>query len=166
LDLIAFETVPSLSEAKVIIELINEEKPEKLIWISFSCKNTHQTCAGDEFSECVELISHSKLLIWGLGINCTNPFFVKDLLTLVPKNFPKMVIVYPNSGEIYEGQRQIWLSSETKQLTDKNEIVLFEEKMLNEWKERRANIIGGCCRTTPETIKAISNFLQNKKKMT
>jgi len=162
LDLIAFETVPCLREARQILKLISEEKPTQKIWISFSCKNSTQTCAGDNFSACIsELESSSQL--WGIGINCTNPEFVSGLLEFIPKNYSKFVLVYPNSGEIYDGIAQIWLNSITKQPVLKQEKTVFPNETIKKWRENGANIIGGCCRTTPDTISSIRTFFKENK---
>lgn len=158
LDLIAFETVPCLREARQIIKLISEEKPKQKIWISFSCKNSNETCAGDKFSDCISEIGASNSLIWGIGINCTNPEFVSGLLSFIPKDYPKMVLVYPNSGEIYDGVAQIWLNAITKEPVLTQGKTVFPNETLKQWRENRANIIGGCCRTTPDTIQSIHAY--------
>lgn len=55
------------------------------------------------------------------------------------------MIVYPNSGEIYDGIKKVWLPDSA--LDGKN----FEE-MAMEWKEKGVKCIGGCCRVTPDLI--------------
>src|SRR5690606_19018828 len=50
-DLIAFETTPSLEEARVYAKLLNRWT-DTPAWISFSCRDGQHTCHGEHIADC------------------------------------------------------------------------------------------------------------------
>jgi len=145
-DLFACETVPSLMEAKALSQLVNElEHPA---WITFSCKSGTEVSSGDLLADCIKAVGSEWVI--GAGVNCTHPKFVASLVEICRKTLPpwKSVVVYPNSGEVWNGITHTW---ETGTATADNQFV----EMAKQWAELGANCIGGCCRTTPSTIAAL-----------
>lgn len=144
-DILACETIPCLIEAKAIVQLLNEFEGV-YAWISFSCKNEHEISDGTLISKCgKELDNASKVA--AIGINCTAPRYIEALITDIKNSSKKPIVVYPNSGEEYEVETKCWhgySSSEAYGLSSKA------------WYKAGARLIGGCCRTTPEDIKAIA----------
>ncbi|KAL6187951.1 hypothetical protein ACLB2K_039346 [Fragaria x ananassa] len=67
----------------------------------------------------------------------------------------KAIVVYPNSGEIWDGKAKRWLPSKC---FDDDKFECFATR----WRDSGAKLIGGCCRTTPSTIQAISKVLRGK----
>ena len=65
------------------------------------------------------------------------------------------VVVYANSGESWDSDARAWLATTTT--SDE----AFAE-MAVRWRECGASIIGGCCRTTPMTVRAIVKALRNE----
>jgi len=62
----------------------------------------------------------------------------------------KKIIVYPNSGEVYDAKSKTWMG-----ISDPN---LFVD-MAKEWLELGADILGGCCRIGPDHIRSLSKML-------
>ncbi len=58
----------------------------------------------------------------------------------------KPIVVYPNSGETYDAERKCWLGD-----TDPVDFGLAS----GDWFRAGATVIGGCCRTGPEHVRAI-----------
>ena len=141
-DLLAIETLPALTEAVIIIDLL-KEFPQTKAWFAFACKDEKHTCYGDKFSEVVATLSpHPQ--VFGVGINCSAPCHVTPLLDSVQTNrSEKPFIVYPNSETL---KREWQLRTDSTQ-----SLVSYVEK----WVGLGARWIGGCCRTTPEDIKQI-----------
>lgn len=81
-DMIAFETVPCLHEARAIARLLKDQRYGKRAWISFSCRDSMRTCAGDDLAhECIPaLVSERADDLWAVGVNCTAPEHVPGLL--------------------------------------------------------------------------------------
>jgi len=148
-DLIAFETIPRAREAEAVVKLL-EDFPELTAWVSFSCRNNRQVSHGELFEECATLAAGSEQVV-AVGINCTAPDFVSGLLhSAVPKVL-KPLMAYPNSGELWSAETKSWLARES--------LMSFSQGSLT-WYEAGARLIGGCCRTRPEDIAAISSILR------
>lgn len=143
-DLLAFETVPSMLEAEVLIELL-ESFPEKQALLSFSCRDTRSVSHGEPFSECAALADQCAQVI-GVGVNCTSPAYVSGLLESAA-DIKTPLMVYPNSGEEWRADKQQWGGE------------ACEEFPVSEWLSKGARIIGGCCRTTVEDIRRIRSQL-------
>ena len=77
-DLLAFETIPSLPEAEVILDVL-PTFPEQLAWISFSCGDEAHLSHGERFATAIAQIGQNPQLV-ASGLNCTAPRFVLPLL--------------------------------------------------------------------------------------
>ena len=64
------------------------------------------------------------------------------------------MVTYPNSGETYDGATQTWHHSHE----GKGSLV---EQSLN-WIHLGAQIVGGCCRTRPAEIAALSQAVRKQ----
>jgi homocysteine S-methyltransferase len=142
-DVLAFETIPSKLEAEALVALLEELPSAPPAWVSFSCRNGFEVCHGEPLAECWAVGDASEAVV-ALGINCTSPRFVSGLLQSARGATGKLLAVYPNSGEIWDAGNQNWIPGVRS--------APIEELAL-EWRRRGARLIGGCCRTTPETIR-------------
>ena len=146
-DFFACETIPSFQEAMILAEILKEAK--KAAWVSFSCKDEHHLNDGTPIRECAAFFaSHPK--VFAIGINCTAPKYISGLIkSIKARSGTKKIVVYPNSGEVYQAESKTWMG-----FSDPNLFVTLAK----EWIESGADIIGGCCRIGPEHIKSISKF--------
>jgi homocysteine S-methyltransferase len=143
-DMLACETIPSLLEATAIAKLL-EEFPGMNAWISFSAKDGVHVNHGETFAECVQALESFPQVI-AVGVNCTAPQFIADLLRSARGLTQKPIVVYPNSGETYNAILKRWNGESSCQS--------FATEA-RAWFEAGANIIGGCCRTNPDHIRAL-----------
>ena len=91
------------------------------------------------FAECNQVAA--------VGVNCTAPRNVGGLVARIRQAAPDVpVVVYPNSGEVYDAKRRRW--------TGVSDPVSFATSA-RRWADQGASLIGGCCRTTPHHIRAI-----------
>ncbi|XP_030945322.1 selenocysteine methyltransferase-like isoform X2 [Quercus lobata] len=67
----------------------------------------------------------------------------------------KPIVIYPNSGERYDAEQKQWVQNTG--VSDEDFV-----SYVNRWCEIGASLVGGCCRTTPNTIKAIYRTLSNR----
>lgn len=153
-DLVAFETIPNKLEAQACVELLKEENIQIPSWICFSSVDGENTASGENFKECFDILNKSEK-VNAVGINCAPPQFIESLVCKFNKLTTKPIVVYPNSGEIWDGRAKKWLPS--KCFGD-DKFELFARK----WRDLGAKLIGGCCRTTPATIRAISMALKER----
>lgn len=148
-DLIACETIPSLIEGEALVKLLSEF-PQLPAWLSFSCQDERRLCRGEPFAEAVALANETANVV-AVGINCTAPRHIEGLLTSVASIARKPLIVYPNSGETWDAAAHCWRGDARK--PDWSEAV-------KRWHRAGARLIGGCCRTTPDTIRQIASALR------
>jgi homocysteine S-methyltransferase len=150
-DLIACETIPSLEEAEVIAHLA-DQTAAKNIWVSFSCKNDTSINDGSPIKEAVALFENCRQVI-ALGVNCTAPRFISGLIGKINRvKQEQQIVVYPNSGEIYDRLHKIWIGKPDP---------LDFARAAGEWLTKGARLLGGCCRTGPTHIKAIRDYLES-----
>jgi homocysteine S-methyltransferase len=153
-DVILFETNPSLREALVEAKIGEELGVD--YWISFSCRDGHHTNEGQSMKECVEAFSDFSHLK-AVGINCTDPRYVLDLIQDLVKETNLPVFVYPNSGLVYDPQTKRW--------SQPKEQFSFGDYALS-WYKAGAKGVGGCCTTVEKHIrlvrKALDEFLKIK----
>ncbi len=148
-DLLAFETIPSMAEAEILLELLEKHAADlngQPAWISFSCKDKVHVSHGETLHECIALATDSEQVV-AAGINCTAPGLVKGLLESLERSaLPLMV--YPNSGETWRAQEHCWVGEGS---TD------FD---IAGWYAAGARLFGGCCRTRPADIQSMRGRLQ------
>jgi homocysteine S-methyltransferase len=146
-DILACETIPSLIEAQALARLL-KEFPNIRAWISFSGRDNKHVSEGQLFSDCVRELEGDPQIA-AIGINCTSPQYIPSLIREAKKATQKPVLVYPNSGEAYDAEGNGW--------SGKPVLASFGQAARG-WYEAGARLIGGCCRTTPEDIRAIASW--------
>jgi homocysteine S-methyltransferase len=143
-DLLAFETIPCLREARVLAGLLREH-PGLCAWISFSCRDGERNSEGEHIGACVAEL-HRYPQIVAVGVNCTPPQYITSLLRQMRERTDKPLLVYPNSGECYEPSSKQWKG-------DRGAIDFGEQA--RRWHAEGARLIGGCCRTGPLDIRKV-----------
>jgi homocysteine S-methyltransferase len=143
-DLLAIETVPSLREALVLAELV-EELAALPAWIAFSCADEAHTCEGQDIGDCAAALQ-SLRWIGAIGVNCTAPGLMVRLVQRMRARSAKPLLVYPNSGEGYDAGTKRWVGEP--------DASRFASSALA-WRAAGASLIGGCCRSTPAEIRAV-----------
>ena len=138
-DLLALETMPDTFEVEVLLDLLKDSPVP--FWISYSCKEGNQTNAGQSFADAVNL-SQSAMAV---GINCTKPELISDLLGSAKSEKP--FIVYPNAGRVWDAKNKLWNGEGTQS---------FSKQIIYDWVSLGAEIIGGCCGVGPNEIAEIA----------
>jgi len=151
-DLLGIETIPCLIEAKAILELLMPY-PERYAWVSFSAKDGEHINSGETIEECATW-ADTMPQIAAVGINCTDPKFVPELISRIKAVTDKPIIVYPNTGESYDPIDKSWHG---------HHHVTTYSQAAKRWQEGGAKLIGGCCRTSPEDIQEIAKWARNNK---
>jgi homocysteine S-methyltransferase len=147
-DLFAFETIPNLAEAQALVQLL-AELPETAAWLSFSCRDDTHVSSGEAFADGVAIAAASPQVV-AVGVNCTAPRFVEELLHCARRVTARPLVCYPNSGERWDAQAKCWVPG-----TGAAEFGAAARR----WYDAGARLLGGCCRTTPDDIRAIASAL-------
>ena len=143
-DLLAVETIPSRPEAEVLAGLLDGCRTPA--WVSFSCRDARAISDGSDLAEVArQFVGHRT--VFALGINCTAPRHLPTLIRTLRENAPGLsVVVYPNSGELYDAAANSWSGT-----ADTGAFVTAAEG----WFAAGADYIGGCCRIGPAHIASL-----------
>ncbi len=155
-DLLAFETIPSLEEARAILTAL-AEWPSLRAWLSFTCRDDRHLAHGEPLGDAVAALldefaveqqdapEQSGMQLLGIGINCIPPQRVPALLGQLRSRCPLPILVYPNSGEQWDADARRWTGSAEA----------FEQAAAD-WFALGADVVGGCCRTRPGHIRSMA----------
>jgi homocysteine S-methyltransferase len=155
-DVLAFETVPSLEEARAIGEAL-KPWPELAAWFSFVCPEPRaadrQVAHGEALRACAALAASFPQTI-AVGVNCTQPRWIPSLIGELRQGSAKPIVVYPNSGEGWDAENRCWI-----QAPGSGDSADFGEQA-KRWYAEGAQLVGGCCRTRPEYVRRIAAAIQ------
>lgn len=150
-DLLAFETLPSLEEARAIGEALTPW-PELAAWFSFTCKDGQHVAHGEQLSACAEAVARFPQTV-AIGVNCTHPSLMQALIGELRAASNNPIVVYPNSGEGWDAAARCWTGS--------GDPAGFGV-MAASWFTAGAQIVGGCCRTRPAHIRQVSEAVKRQ----
>jgi homocysteine S-methyltransferase len=142
-DLLAVETIPSIVEAQALVEVL-AGFPGANAWFAFTCADGRTTADGTPYAEAVALVAASPQVV-AVGVNCTSPEFVDDLIGVAHRVTDKPIVVYPNRGGGWDPATKHWLGPKGGGLPD----------LAPEWRADGASLIGGCCGTDADDIRAL-----------
>ncbi len=150
-DVLALETIPSMLEAEVLVDLLRDcETPA---WVSFSCSDGAHISDGTPIEDAARLFAGHPVVA-AVGINCTPPQYAAELVRRIASAVPnKAVVAYPNSGEAYSVEDNSWHGTSTP---------VDYAKAATEWITAGASIIGGCCRTGPTHIREMRDAINRQ----
>ncbi|WP_241608301.1 homocysteine S-methyltransferase [Rosenbergiella australiborealis] len=149
-DLLACETLPSFAEIQALCQLL-KEFPAAHAWISMTLRDASHLSDGTELQTVVDYLNAVPQVV-AVGINCIALEATTAALTHLQQLTTLPLVVYPNSGEVYDPISKTWHQDSTHchQLSD----------YLPAWLSAGAKLIGGCCRTSPKDIQALAKQLQ------
>lgn len=150
-DLFAMETQPNFAETKALVNLLENEFPQQHAWLSFSINDPQTLCDGTLLTEAVEQYNDVEQ-ISAIGVNCTNMENIEATVKNIRAVTTKPIVVYPNNGDIYDPETKTWA---------KNESADTFGQLVPAWLQAGANLIGGCCRTTPQDIQEIAQVINH-----
>jgi homocysteine S-methyltransferase len=136
-DILALETVPDVDEAEALVGLVRSVRVPA--WLSYTVDG-NRTRAGQPLADAFAVGAGIPEII-AVGVNCCAPDDVLPAIGMA-RAVGKPVIVYPNSGERWDGR--VWTGPRR-----------FSPLLASEWIAAGARIVGGCCRVGPADIAAI-----------
>ncbi|KPI24756.1 Homocysteine S-methyltransferase [Actinobacteria bacterium OV320] len=143
-DVLALETVPDADEAEALLRAVRGLGVPA--WLSYSIAGD-RTRAGQPLDEAFALAADTDEVI-AVGVNCCAPEDVEAAVTTAARVTGKPVVVYPNSGEVWDAEARAWNGRST-----------FTAEQVLGWRESGARLIGGCCRVGPQAVTSIARTL-------
>ncbi|WP_461297080.1 homocysteine S-methyltransferase [Streptomyces harbinensis] len=144
-DLLALETVPDVTEARAMLAAARGCGVP--VWLSYTVAEG-RTRAGQPLTEAFALAAADPQVV-AAGVNCCAPGEVTGAVRLAVRLTGKPAVVYPNSGERWDGERGAWRGPD-----------LFDPALAEEWRAAGAELIGGCCRVGPGRIAELAAVLR------
>ncbi|MEU5427278.1 homocysteine S-methyltransferase [Streptomyces olivoreticuli] len=144
-DVLALETVPDVDEAEALLRAA--EGCGVPVWLSYSVAG-ERTRAGQPLREAFALADGNDQVI-AVGVNCCEPDDAYPAVRLAAEVTRKPVVVYPNSGELWDAQARAWRGRPT-----------FDPGRVAAWRAAGARLIGGCCRVGPADIARLARVLE------
>jgi homocysteine S-methyltransferase len=136
-DVLAIETVPDVDEAEALVGLVRRLGVPA--WLSYTIDGM-RTRAGQPLTEAFAVAADVPQIV-AVGVNCCAPGDVLPAIEIARQVTGKPVIVYPNSGERWDGTRRRWIGE-----------ARWSSDLPAQWVAAGARIVGGCCRVMPGDI--------------
>ena len=147
-DFLACETIPLLDEALALATLL-AQYPDVLAWMSFTSADGIHAAHGEPLTDCARLLDRVPNVI-AIGVNCVKPEIVGEAIRALKEGTSKAIVVYPNSGEQWDGQSRSWRGSWNHDSL---------AALAPQWVSAGARMVGGCCRIGPREIAALHEVL-------
>nr|WP_202388429.1 homocysteine S-methyltransferase [Nocardioides flavescens] len=142
-DVLAVETLPSLAEVEAVLaELDGSGHPA---WLALTADGG-RTRAGEPVAEAFAMAADVAEVV-AVGVNCVPPSGVLASLD-GPGRLPG--VVYPNSGQTWDAEARVWVGEPGFDPTD-----------VEAWLAAGARLVGGCCQTGPDDVRAIAASLES-----
>ena len=148
-DVLAFETIPALREVEALVELLGGYDGVEA-WITFCCRDGGHLSDGTPVEAAARVVADSGRVA-ALGVNCTPPQHIDALLERLAAVTDLPLLVYPNSGRIWDGDRHAWQGGGVDG---------FPPATVAGWAARGARGIGGCCGIGPAAIAGVASALR------
>eukprot|EP00754_Rhynchopus_humris_P046697 Rhum_TRINITY_DN6244_c0_g1::Rhum_TRINITY_DN6244_c0_g1_i1::g.19503::m.19503/K00547/mmuM, BHMT2; homocysteine S-methyltransferase len=156
-DCVAFETVGCAAEAAAILAVL-QAAVYPAAWVSFVCSSGGCLASGERLGDIAAALlrrDDGARTVAAVGINCTKPCDVPQALAAVVPAAARSdvhVVCYPNSGQEWSHDKQEWVDATGA--TDQE-----FARLCVEWYHAGARLIGGCCQTTPATMRLVAQEL-------
>ena len=118
-------------------------------WISFSCRDGRATSHGEPIEAAVAAAVTSERVV-AVGVNCTAPEHLDELLARARTATDRPLVAYPNSGRTWDAGARRWTATGATTLP---------AATVRAWAAAGARLIGGCCGLGPAAVREIAAAL-------
>jgi homocysteine S-methyltransferase len=150
-DVLAVETIPEVEEAAAVAALLPEIHGAAA-WVSFSCRDGGHLCSGAPVEEGVAAVDVAPGVL-AIGVNCTAPEHLDELIARIRAATSLPIVVYPNSGEGWDPAGRRWTGSGRDRV---------DADAARRWRDLGARLVGGCCRVMPDQIAALAHAVADR----
>ncbi|GAA99829.1 uncharacterized protein L969DRAFT_43183 [Mixia osmundae IAM 14324] len=170
-DLLAFETVPLLTEVRAIRRAVRLCQTELPYWISFVLpdgicpQSTHPTIDAKRCTlEALTLAAlQGEQPPVAIGINCTHPSLIASNVIRMARTVSShklsipWLVLYPDGGLTYDTVTKSWHAREAQQSDRSWADALLDAASTGD-RAFAGYILGGCCKSTPSYIAALRSI--------
>jgi homocysteine S-methyltransferase len=150
-DLLAIETIPSEQEVTVLLQVLDELPDGTAAWLSVTCADAATSRRGDDIDRVFGLArGHDRVL--AVGVNCTAPEHVEELVLRAVAASGKPAVAYPNSGESWDAATRSWGGDGAG----------VDPAAAARWVAAGARYVGGCCRVGATDIARLAAALHDR----
>ena len=150
-DVLACETVPAAAEAQALVAALDDLGVPG--WLALTtvtgADGVARTRRGEDAAAVFGLARGVEAVV-AVGVNCVDPAGVPAALGAASAA-GKPVVVYPNSGETWDGPARVWRGAPG-----------FAAHDVVGWVAAGARLVGGCCRVGPAEVAAITAALTGR----
>lgn len=141
-DLLAVETIPDVREVEAIVEVL-ADVPQTPAWICVTARDAERLWAGQRVEEAIAVAASAPSVV-AVGVNCTDPRVVLELLRRIAGATDLPLVAYPNAGGTWSAETGTW--TDATGLGDVTDLL-------------RAGVraVGGCCGTDADAIRALAD---------
>lgn len=144
-DVLAIETIPCLSEVEALLaEVAGLGVP---CWLSLTADGD-RTRRGEAIAEAFAMAAEVPEVL-AVGVNCCTADSADVGIPLTEASGGPAV-VYPNSGEVWDGAGRHWVGAPT-----------FTPARVSAWVSAGARLVGGCCRVGPREIAQVAALVRD-----
>ncbi len=143
-DALALETVPDTDEAEAMLGAVRGSGVP--VWLSYTVAG-ERTRAGQPLADAFALAAGEDQVV-AVGVNCCDPADADRAVEMAAAVTGKPVVVYPNSGEVWDAAARGWTGQGT-----------FDAARAVDWRRAGARLVGGCCRVGPSGISGLAAAL-------
>ena len=144
----ACETIPTAAEAVAIGTALRSMRTRPT-WMTFTCRSGSETWGGDAIETAV-LAAINSTDLEAVGVNCTAPQFVPELLGRIQRVTNLPLVAYPNSGQTWDVVNKVFLGERgvgtVAALIDAG-----------------ASFVGGCCGVGPAELAEIARIARSSR---
>ncbi len=144
-DLLACETIPDAVEVQALADLLDETGASG--WLSLSCADGGHLRDGSPVADAARVADGTPGFV-AIGVNCTAPAHVEELVRRIAAVTAKPIVVYPNSGEGWDPAAGRWLPAAGPDVDAATAL---------RWVAAGARLVGGCCRVGPDRIAQLAS---------
>ncbi|HEY5142733.1 MAG TPA: homocysteine S-methyltransferase [Solirubrobacteraceae bacterium] len=147
-DCVACETIPRADEAAALARVLDRLQAPQA-WVTFACRDGRTTVHGEPIEEAVRA-ALGGTRVAAVGVNCTAPEHVEELLQRARSVTDVPLVAYPNSGRVWDGEARTWTRAG---------IACFPAALVRGWVAAGARLVGGCCGIGPAGIAQLAPAL-------
>jgi homocysteine S-methyltransferase len=139
-DLLACETIPDIAEVGALADVVGATGAPA--WLALTCADGGHLRDGTPVEEAAAIADATPGFV-AVGVNCTAPEHVEELVARIAGVTARPIVVYPNSGEGWDAGAGRWLPATGPDV---------DVATAGRWIAAGARLVGGCCRVGPAQI--------------